>query len=160
MILVAVDHHLDLVVVVVSGALPVAEPAADVGNGVDNWHNLSPAPDSCVPWTKPPCFCPLLPEQPSCVLGLGCRALVGFRPGRREQHLPAPQPSRARSATKRFVPDARWQEESVPASVRVSSAGKDQIPGTDGVRREKGLSLQPPSWIISRTFRIRFKIAA
>ena len=52
LIVVAVDHLLDVVVVVVvafvSDVLPVADPVADGGNGAGDWRDrLSLSPDSC-----------------------------------------------------------------------------------------------------------------
>ena len=50
MFVVAVDHLLDVVVVVavVADVLPVADPVAAVGNGPGDWHDsLSLDPDPC-----------------------------------------------------------------------------------------------------------------
>ena len=52
MIVVFVNHLLDVVVVVALAAdvLPVADPVADAGNGAGDWHDSLPLdPDSCHP---------------------------------------------------------------------------------------------------------------
>ena len=41
---------------------------------------------------------------------VGMPPWVGFRPGRREQDPPTPQPGWERSAAKRFIPAAQSQE--------------------------------------------------